>query len=29
MVRGAAQSIYFCEFDGVQLRKLHVEVMGE
>ena len=29
MVRGAAQSIHFCEYDGVQLRTLYVDVMGE
>lgn len=26
---GKAQEIYFVEFDGVQLRKIHIEVMGE
>ena len=26
---GKAQDIYFVEFDGVQLRKIHIEVMGD
>lgn len=29
LLLGAAQDIYFCEFDGPQLRKYYVEVMGE
>lgn len=29
MLLGAAQEIYFAEFDGPQMRKITVEVMGE
>lgn len=29
VVRGGAQEIFFCEFDGAQSRTVYVEVMGE
>ena len=29
MVRGDAQEIFFCEFDGAQSRTVYVEIMGE
>ncbi len=29
LVRGGAQEIFFCEFDGAQSRKIYVQVMGE
>lgn len=29
MVMGMAQDIYFAEFDGVQLRTIYVEIIGE
>lgn len=29
MVMGMAQDIYFTEFDGVQLRTIYVEIIGE
>lgn len=29
IVRGGAQEIFFCEYDGAQSRKVYVEVMGE
>lgn len=29
MVRGHAQEIYFCEFDGIQEREIFIQVMGE
>ena len=29
LVLGTWQSIYFCEFDGPRMRKIHVTVMGE
>ena len=29
LVRGSAQEIFFCEYDGAQSRTVYVEVMGE
>ncbi len=29
VLRGSAQEIFFCEYDGAQSRKICVEVMGE
>lgn len=29
LVLGGAQDIYLAEFDGVQLRKVYIEIMGE
>ena len=29
MVRGGAQEIFLCEFDGAQSRKIYVQLMGE
>ena len=29
IVRGGAQDIYFCEFDGPQRRTIHITVIGE
>lgn len=29
LVLGKAQDIYFCEYDGPQVRQIYIEVMGE
>lgn len=29
LIRGGAQEIFFCEYDGAQSRTVYVEVMGE
>lgn len=29
IVRGGAQEIFFCEYDGAQSRKVYIQIMGE